>query len=353
MSTKINFQLEYADIKEFEADILVLKYAQLKYGVDRLISDDLVEYGVKLNKISPGINKSTLIDNVGTSSFKKILFIGVSHINDFGYQEIKRFATQSLDVLKESAPETEHIAMTIHGVGYGLDENEALLSQLAGLFEGIQRNDFPQALKRISIIEHNYERVLRLQSVLDSYLKNQSTIKGIESSTTKTFTVSLNSTKGMKATNGIQKILSIGKALNNKKHIFVAMPFKKEMYDTFYYGIQKPIHHNKFLCERIDEDTFTGDILAKMKSKIETSSAVIADLSLQNPNVYLEIGYAWGIKKPTILLIRKGDDIKFDVQGQRCLQYEGIKHLEEILTKEIKGLIKNGEIGRASCRERV
>ena len=81
-----------------------------------------------------------------------------------------------------------------------------------------------------------------------------------------------------------------------------------------------------------------------MKNKIETAVAVIADLTFQNPNVYLEVGYAWGIGKPTILLIKSGDELKFDVQGQKCLQYDGIKHLEDILSKEIKGLIESCEI---------
>jgi len=36
--------------------------------------------------------------------------------------------------------------------------------------------------------------------------------------------------------------------------------------------------------------------------------------------------------------------LKFDVQGQKCLRYKNIKHLEEILTKEIKKLVEKGEI---------
>jgi nucleoside 2-deoxyribosyltransferase len=116
------------------------------------------------------------------------------------------------------------------------------------------------------------------------------------------------------------------------------------MSDTFYFGIQKPIHDNDFLCERIDKDIFTGDILTKIKNKIETCSAVVADLTLSNPNVYLEVGYAWGISKPTILIAKEDEKLKFDVQGQRCLMYKNIKQLEDLLTKEIKGLTDSGEI---------
>jgi len=122
------------------------------------------------------------------------------------------------------------------------------------------------------------------------------------------------------------------------------MPFTDQMIDTFYYGIQAPIHANGFLCERIDMDTFIGDILAKLKNEIESASAIVADLTMANPNVYLEVGYAWGIGKPTILIVKEGEKLKFDVQGQKCLHYKNIKYLEEILTKEIKGLVEKGKI---------
>ncbi len=62
---------------------------------------------------------------------------------------------------------------------------------------------------------------------------------------------------------------------------------------------------------------------------------VIADLSLANPNVYLEVGYAWGRGRPTILVVRDVKELRFDVQGTRCLVYQSIRHLEELLTKEL------------------
>src|SRR5437764_6925547 len=60
-----------------------------------------------------------------------------------------------------------------------------------------------------------------------------------------------------------------------KAHVFVAMPFMKEMDDVFYYGIQQPVHSAGFLCERVDQDAFTGDILDRVKKKIETAVLVI------------------------------------------------------------------------------
>jgi hypothetical protein len=83
------------------------------------------------------------------------------------------------------------------------------------------------------------------------------------------------------------------------------------------YGIQRPVRDLGFLCESVDQDVFTGDVLDRIKSQIEAASAVIAVLTGANPNVYLEVGYAWGKGQLTILLTDEGEDLRFDVRGRR------------------------------------
>jgi hypothetical protein len=116
------------------------------------------------------------------------------------------------------------------------------------------------------------------------------------------------------------------------------MPFAAEMEDVFHYGIQGAVNDAGFLCERADLSSFTGDVMEWVKKRISAATFVIGDLSTANPNVYLEIGYAWGCGKPTILLVNNSSDLKFDVKTQRCLVYRRIKDLEESLKKELKQL---------------
>ena len=108
------------------------------------------------------------------------------------------------------------------------------------------------------------------------------------------------------------------------------------MEDTYIYGIQGPVNAAGYLFERVDLTTFTGDIIAEIKSRIETASLVIADLTGANPNVYLEVGYAWGRIVPRYLLRR--DPLKFDVQSQRCLIYKSISDLEKKLETDLASL---------------
>jgi hypothetical protein len=70
---------------------------------------------------------------------------------------------------------------------------------------------------------------------------------------------------------------------------------------------------------------------------------VIADITPDNPNVFYEVGYAHGIKKPTILLSdRRRDKLPFDVSGFRTLFYDntigGKKAVEENLTKHLENM---------------
>jgi hypothetical protein len=134
----------------------------------------------------------------------------------------------------------------------------------------------------------------------------------------------------------------------SRRHVFVAMPFSKEMEDVFYYGIQRAIDANDLASERVDKDTFTGEVLSRIRERISAAVAVVADLTNANPNVYLELGFAWGRGVPTILLIQDTEQLKFDVRGQRCLQYSSIRMLEEKLTAEIAGLKASGTLERGA-----
>lgn len=124
-------------------------------------------------------------------------------------------------------------------------------------------------------------------------------------------------------------------SLKLEPQVFVAMPFSDNMDDTYHYGILGAIKGAGYTCERADLTSFTGDVMEWVKERIENASLIIADLSGANPNVYLEVGYAWACDKPTILLINNIDHLTFDVQSQKCLTYNSINELEEKLKNEL------------------
>ena len=82
----------------------------------------------------------------------------------------------------------------------------------------------------------------------------------------------------------------------------------------------------------------------RIKERIESCAALVGILTGDNPNVYLEIGYAWGKGKPTILAVKEGQKVKFDLQDQKYMIYKNITDLRSKMRREIEGLKNNGII---------
>ncbi len=340
----IEFSIEQGDITSYNADVLALKYAQRFFGTDEIIAYLLNKVGIAMESLRPDVGDYRYIETRNCIQARHALFIGVPDITDFNYQHIQEFATRVLNILADRAPDTKHLAMTIHGAGFGLDEIEAFLAQFRGYLYALQSGQFPTHLEKITIIDRNLERVQRLQEAFEENFSSADFVSKLSGK--RAYRINrrqlISNLKGNKPSNSDSEKRRI--EAEAKRHVFVAMPFKKDMDDIFYYGIQRPVRSAGFICERIDQEAFIGDILDKVKKKIETAAVVIAELSGANPNVYLEVGYAWGKGRPTILLMKDDEELRFDVRGQRCLQYERIKDLEEYLKCELKELKSKGVI---------
>ena len=253
-----------------------------------------------------------------------MLFVGVVDLGSFDYAAIREFARRALTTLAETLPAARHVAFTLHGAGYGLDEAEAFRAELAGIADALLAEDRPPHLQKITIVERDPRRTSRLQELL-------ATIKP------STFSPSL--TNAHAPMKDVEQLRSAGVDSRAKPHIFVAMPFAEEFDDRFHYGIQRAVNAAGYLCERADLTAFTGDVIAWVKERIGSARLLVADLSTANQNVYLEVGYAWGKEIPTVLLAHDEKDLKFDVKGQRCLFYgNSIQKLEKLLTDELQRL---------------
>ncbi|MDQ2716524.1 MAG: TIR domain-containing protein [Chloroflexota bacterium] len=334
----IEFSIRQGDITSFDADVLALKYAQEFFGTDEIIASLLDKVGISIDTLQPRIGDFRCVETHNCIQARHALFIGVPDIVDFNYQHVQEFTVQVLKVLANIAPATRHLAMTIHGAGFGLDEIEAFLAQFKGYLQALQSEQFPSHLEKITIIDRNLERIQRLRQAFEEIFSHANFVSPTKDLWTYRLDkrqLSINFKGNQRSTKDSEKVAITSEA---KPHVFVAMPFKKDMDDVFYYGIQPPVRAAGFICERVDQEAFIGDILEQVKKKIETAVVVIAELTDANPDVYLEVGYAWGKGRPTILLMKNGQELRFDVRDQRCLKYESIRDLEESLKKEFNEL---------------
>jgi hypothetical protein len=325
-STDIDFRVEGADALTFAADVLALKHAQGLHGVDRAAVESLERAGRPVRGDLPLPGKHLMLTSGGALSADRLLILGVVDLYAFNYAEIREFGHEVLKVLQVEAPGIRHVCLTLHGPGYGLDEAEAFRAEVAGLLDAISAGHYPRTLKRITIVEANPARAERLQRLLRDLTGAGSEDRSAE-----------DRTAGL-AASGLRALTSAGRGSAAKRHVFVAMPFAQEFDDLYHYGIQGGVNAAGYLCERADLAAFTGDVIAFVKDRISTADLVVADLSAANPNVYLEVGYAWGKGVPTVLIARDADELGFDVRGQRCLIYKNIRDLETRLKKELAAL---------------
>lgn len=141
--------------------------------------------------------------------------------------------------------------------------------------------------------------------------------------------------------------------------VFVAMSFtsSREM-DSVWKGITEGIqrfnnkHPKAILCPiRVDlQGGASYQIPAKIFEDIRGSGLVIADLTDEKPNVYLEVGFAMSLNIPFILTFhekegkseapwekkdKKGNRVHFDLTPFRQIRYADAIHLRDELTKEL------------------
>ncbi len=325
----IEFKIKEGDIRNIECDVVVLKFAQAFYQADYEVATAL---GI-LEDLSIPVGEYKYISTNSKISAKNVLFVGVPQLKDFHYEQIRKFPSRFLNILSNISSNIAHLVMTFHIAT--LDETEAALSLFTGILDSLGKK-FPKSLNKITIVDRNPRLVQRLQNVFDANIFIEKYMSKLDEEWGYLLTIPLQKDSAdtrvipIKLQNVIEKT---GKGSGTKPVVFVAMPFKKDMEDVFYFGIQDPSHDSGFLCERIDNESFTGDILEQVKAKIQSCAVVVADLTGSNPNVYLEVGYAWGKGKPTILLAKEGEDLKFDVRGYRHLRYQTIKELKDSLTR--------------------
>jgi len=318
----VELEVTQADALDYPSELLVLKYAQHSYGVDLAA---IRATGISETKL-PAVGDSLLVPDPPRMSPRNLLFLGVEPIQAFSYQSIRRFALRALSRAMDIPTPVREISMTMHGVGFGLDEAEAFASQIEGIIDALDAGRYPASLRTIRILERNKGRVDRMWRVLTSLLDPD----GTEDILARPHT-----------TGGRRLSSQAGTASYDpaaQPHAFVAMPYADSYEDVFYFGIAPSVRGSGLLCERIDQLVFTGDVVSLMRERIASSAVVVADLSETNPNVYLEVGYAWGVNVPCVLICNKLTNLKFDLRGQRCLFYGSIRELEKSLSAELTTL---------------
>lgn len=101
------------------------------------------------------------------------------------------------------------------------------------------------------------------------------------------------------------------------------MPFTEDndLNNFFYEKLKPSLEEHDYICERADNST-DRNLDRPIVEGIYNADIIIADLTLQNSNVFYELGIAHTIPKPTFLIAQSLDNLPFDVKKYKVTKYE-------------------------------
>ncbi len=141
------------------------------------------------------------------------------------------------------------------------------------------------------------------------------------------------------------QFLCRSKTVQDAKLCFAAMPFGTEDQEVVYEDFVRPAleAHCLLKCERGRDLHDPHGSVEELRTRIELSRVVIADLTGRNHNVFYEIGIAHALGKPVLLLARSLHDVPPDLRRNRLLIYDysprGCKRLETALVAHVKAIL--------------
>lgn len=102
--------------------------------------------------------------------------------------------------------------------------------------------------------------------------------------------------------------------------IFVIMSFDKRL-DSVYNSFKIAANMVGLSAQRVSDQLGDYRITDRIIENIHRASLIIADLSLERPNVYFELGYARGLGKTIVETALEGTNLHFDIKDWTCIFY--------------------------------
>ena len=105
---------------------------------------------------------------------------------------------------------------------------------------------------------------------------------------------------------------------------FICQRFDGAVYDKRYKDIIEPVVRECGLAPyRVDEDPSVDQIFEDIMLHIKAADIIVAEISTDNPNVWLEVGLAIAFDKPIVFLCdNQRKDFPFDIRHRKILVYK-------------------------------
>lgn len=329
----ITFTIENDNIVNTQADVLILKFAQAFHGADYFIAEMLMTRDINIDRDKlREQDGNLLLSTQNVIMPKNVFFVATPSLANFNYKEVREFAHNSLRLLAIAAPETETIAMTMHGVNFGLDIRESVLAQFGGILDALKANEYPPNLKHIRIVEIDEQSYQELLLTMTPYLDEAEYINRVDGKAW-AYEITISSSITNKNDGNDAGIES-----HRKPFVYAVVPSEAGYEDIYYYGVQKPAHANGLLCERCLLNEMTMENLKQLSQRLSTTKLAIFDVSMMNEYGSILLGIALGTQTPILILQPESvAENPILADAETIVTYDKIWQLEERLSQVFKG----------------
>lgn len=111
-----------------------------------------------------------------------------------------------------------------------------------------------------------------------------------------------------------------------KEYCFVIQPYDGGDFDNRFDDIIKPaVEECGLIAYRVDRDPYVEIAVSAIEEKIRDATIVVAEISVDNPNVWFELGYAMALDKKIIMLCDANSRLNgfpFDISHRNILLYK-------------------------------
>ena len=116
---------------------------------------------------------------------------------------------------------------------------------------------------------------------------------------------------------------------------FVIQPFDSGEYDKRFADIYEPALRKAGLdAYRVDQDPSVDVTIEAIEEHISKAAMCLADISTDNPNVWYELGFAFAVGQPVIMICsdKRNGRFPFDIQHRKIIQYisESVRDFEKL-----------------------
>lgn len=151
-----------------------------------------------------------------------------------------------------------------------------------------------------------------------------------------------------------------------KEYCFVIQPYDGGDFDNRYDDIIKPALESCGIeAYRVDRDPYVEIAVSVIEERIRDATLVIAEISVDNPNVWFELGYAMALEKPVIMLcdnMYRNGKFPFDISHRNVLVYRSgsirdfkdcLEKLKERIAAKLKRMKLTIQDGNVTAEERL